>query len=376
MAQVDLDKEINNINKFYGNSSLLEHLEKTVKLKNDSYTLGILVFTAGNQTGGKGKAPGKAAKDKRKKITKYFRENKKKISLGDGAYILVLPDQLAAVVKWVCRAPGFGSNMSVSAANELFSIVAVSDGRKDVAPVLRDMCKVLDTLGPLDKSSVYGAELRFAKHKLKQITPLPIGQTVQPGEDMLLVPDDLKEFQRTWSNYRAMDKKSAAVVEPGLCFLERLSIETIFPVRAALLSSGLETLIKTPARQSALHFAKACGEIEDKINPGSRILDQNTAGQFHRFRLALSPGGGSEKDAVITLTGSESDRKLVGQMENFYRAMLRKAIDDRNFLLTALPKLRTSLKKELKKQQASDEKWTRFPWKLFARIAQKSREEF
>jgi len=372
-----LQQEIDDFNKSYPNGALYQQISTVLSSRNPDYALGLLVilFDTAIYPEAQDKKIQKTRKEQRKKLQKFFKEDKSIISLDKQTFITTLPDQLAALIKASCTPPGH--TLKFSAANELYSIVTLVAGEPGInRDRLQRLAHLKQTLKPALGYQLLAADLGFCQHRLKTILPYPgIGWTVEvPGSEKyepdasLFSIEELMMFKEVWTHYREMDKKNFALVDLGLVVLDRLRQESVFPLRLAMLSAVLETIIQTPEAQMEWYFTRLCRDLYQKISPVQGGVSPDFE-QFHQLRLNQVPGG-TASPMDWTLKGSERERKLLQAMEGFLRLLVFRMINDPLFLKGTLPKMRVALKREVKKMKIK-EAWWRFPGKYLSRLTRR-----
>ncbi|MCP4147060.1 MAG: hypothetical protein GY757_04855 [bacterium] len=357
MSNVDLKKEVDILNNTFKKTGLLKVIKETVK--GSDFSLGLVVFLSPSTDGLTDKKQLKAFKEKRKLLQKFFKDDGKKIPLRNNHFLMDIPEQLAKVIKASCISPGF--NRKSGFGPELFALVAVEEKKRVLLPELLKTLLLLNTAGsPECFNPAYGAHIYFSDNKLKQIVPLELpgsqtADTTQPGS-VLPSPVLLKEFGVTCKNYGSLDHKIQKELDTGLNYLEKIQRERDSYIKLSLIFSALDFFMQTSSldnqSESRSYFVNICKDLASKIGwDGKKELFE----KFFKLRIAFPFDTSHLKSGINE------------ELEMFYRDLLKKMINDGKFVKTALPKLKTSQKRELKKKKVK-KRWRRFPGKHIARL--------
>ncbi len=356
MTAIDLKKETDIFNNSFKKSKLYELL--TEAAKNGNCRLNIATFQPPPLDRSGNKKQVITEKEIRKQLQTFFKENRKSISLTNSIFCLSLPEQLVKVLQMAAIPPGI--NWKPNTGGELYSFVEI-DNQKETdtsAPGLTNTFRLLNLFTHSDISRWYGAQVSFSNFQLRQVTPLPLSLLTpqsgtvpqQAGED-ILSPTQLKDLQKTSKYYQSLDKKSRSEIDGGLNYLARFQGETDPQIKLPLLFAALEFFIRTPAASSdnrsddsLLYFTAVCLELAEKIDlPSHKKAFSQTL-----FNLRTKQ---RHDPTTIKTPLSDSQENTVYQMETLYRELLRKMLQDGNFLKQTLPKIRTNQRKELKKNK-------------------------
>lgn len=361
MSDADLKNDVDIFNNAFPKSHLFDHLKEVAKKGN--FSLGILMFIAPPLERLTDKKQIKDLKDLRRDLQKFFKEDRKKIMLTNTLSILSIPEQLAKIMDRSCRPAGFNRNLA--AGGELYSMVQVyNDGQTARLHGITETLRLLSISGEPNPAVRCAGIVVFNDHKIKQVVPVTVPDTAAAADkaQRSAFPStaDLKELEILCKNYETLDGKVKEELETGLNYLERIREETDSHIKLSLLAAAIDYFIQAPEKDPQLYFNGTCKEISAKT--GFIPADKNLFDHFFNLRKMLS-----RERKKAGLDGVDTKNGMLTQLEQFYRLLLKKIINDPTFLKQTLPGIKAAQRKELKKA-AIKKKWRKFPGRYLARL--------
>ncbi|MCP4219898.1 MAG: hypothetical protein GY765_35025 [bacterium] len=360
MTTHNLKKEIDGFNNAFADSSLFKRME-AASLGNN-VAIRIACFLSPPPHLWKNKKKSKTLNEKRQKLQKFFLDRDKSIQLSKDLFVASLPEQLVKILKACCLPSGF--NKKTDTGGEMFSIIHIGKATDELGTgPLQLPLLFLGIPEPFPPSLPLGATVLISNRKIKHIAPLnlhnifPMNPLSESNDFTSL--EDLQELGISYKNYAKFDKKSKDMLKTALIFLAQFRACNSANLKYSMLIAGLEYFIQASEKGPQQYFTNMCRELCERIS-----FQPKSAELFGNF-LALRTDMMKGKNALDNPSGSVLN--TLREMETFYRLLLKKSINDATMLKQGLPKLKTTLKKEIKKIELK-KKWRKFPGKYLARL--------
>lgn len=350
MSHTPLEKEVSGFNKTAKQSSFLTLPGKSVS--GNRFSAGIAMFTAPTADSLKDKKQGNRLKETRKQLGVFFKQKKNILQPGKNLFLFSLPEQLVKVIDLACQAPGF--NRKLNTGEELFSLVCLS--REDPVRAIHNALRLLDILGNRLFYYHFEASISFADYKIKQVIPVDFHEPVSldfPASESphIFSIEEIKDFEILCRNYHSLPKNAVDPINTGIRYLDLVQKEENPHVAVSLLTAAVELFIGSSEKEPQWYFAYLCSQLAERAG-----FQPTNEKQFHDFySLGLSP------------ERSGKQINLLAEMNVFFRLLLKKCINDNSFRTQVLPRLKTSARKELKKNDFK-KRWRRFPGKYLERL--------